>query len=91
MKTVISFFQIKEINMYRKNEQTHFKQKLDPENLIRCWNECMEKSAYYSRRTAINEFNKENYWKKRGIAVVPMKFPFGLGTPYLSQVSFIEE
>ncbi|XP_068878225.1 aldehyde oxidase isoform X4 [Aphelocoma coerulescens] len=78
---------IKEINMYKKNEQTHFKQKLDPQNLIRCWNECMEKSAYYSRRTTINEFNKENYWKKRGIAIVPMKFPFGLGTPYLSQAA----
>uniref|UniRef100_A0A8C3E0C3 Aldehyde oxidase 1 n=1 Tax=Corvus moneduloides TaxID=1196302 RepID=A0A8C3E0C3_CORMO len=78
---------IKEINMYKKNEQTHFKQKLDPQNLIRCWNECMEKSAYYSRRTTINELNKENYWKKRGIAIVPMKFPFGLGTPYLSQAA----
>uniref|UniRef100_A0A8C3E551 xanthine dehydrogenase n=1 Tax=Corvus moneduloides TaxID=1196302 RepID=A0A8C3E551_CORMO len=77
----------KEINMYKKNEQTHFKQKLDPQNLIRCWNECMEKSAYYSRRTTINELNKENYWKKRGIAIVPMKFPFGLGTPYLSQAA----
>ncbi|XP_030133584.3 aldehyde oxidase isoform X3 [Taeniopygia guttata] len=76
---------IRETNMYKKNEQTHFKQKLDPQNLIRCWNECMEKSAYYSRRTAINEFNKQNYWKKRGIAIVPMKFPFGLSTPYLSQ------
>uniref|UniRef100_A0A8C3YBD2 Aldehyde oxidase 1 n=1 Tax=Catharus ustulatus TaxID=91951 RepID=A0A8C3YBD2_CATUS len=86
-KTGLAPEKIREINMYKKNEQTHFKQKLDPENLIRCWNECMEKSAYYSRRTAINEFNKQNYWKKRGIAIVPMKFPFGLGTPYLSQAA----
>ncbi|XP_039553924.1 aldehyde oxidase isoform X2 [Passer montanus] len=78
---------IREINMYKKSEQTHFKQNLDPQNLIRCWNECMEKSSYYSRRAAINEFNKQNYWKKRGIAIVPMKFPFGLGTPYLSQAA----
>ncbi|NXP68080.1 AOXA oxidase, partial [Chloropsis cyanopogon] len=86
-KTGLSPEKIREINMYKKNEQTHFKQKLDPQNLIQCWNECMEKSAYYSRRTAINEFNKQNYWKKRGIAIVPMKFPFGLGTPYLSQAA----
>uniref|UniRef100_A0A8C8BMN7 Aldehyde oxidase 1 n=1 Tax=Otus sunia TaxID=257818 RepID=A0A8C8BMN7_9STRI len=78
---------IREINMYKENEQTHFKQKLDPQNLIRCWNECMEKSAYYSRKTAVNEFNKQNYWKKKGIAIVPMKFPFGLGTRYLSQAA----
>uniref|UniRef100_A0A8C0VUD9 Aldehyde oxidase 1 n=1 Tax=Cyanistes caeruleus TaxID=156563 RepID=A0A8C0VUD9_CYACU len=86
-KTGLSPEKIREINMYKKNEQTHFKQKLDPQNLIRCWNECMEKSAYCSRRTAINEFNKQNYWKKRGIAIVPMKFPFGVSTPYLSQAA----
>ncbi|XP_029874114.1 aldehyde oxidase isoform X5 [Aquila chrysaetos chrysaetos] len=78
---------IREINMYKENEQTHFKQKLDPQNLIRCWNECMEKSAYYSRKKAVNEFNQQNYWKKKGIAIVPMKFPFGLGTRYLSQAA----
>uniref|UniRef100_A0A8D0ENG6 Aldehyde oxidase 1 n=1 Tax=Strix occidentalis caurina TaxID=311401 RepID=A0A8D0ENG6_STROC len=78
---------IREINMYKENEQTHFKQKLDPQNLIRCWNECMEKSAYYSRKTAVNEFNKQNHWKKKGIAIVPMKFPFGLGKRYLSQAA----
>ncbi|XP_074884196.1 aldehyde oxidase isoform X6 [Buteo buteo] len=86
-KTGLSPEKIREINMYKENEQTHFKQKLDPQNLIRCWNECMEKSAYYSRKTAVNEFNKQNYWKKKGIAIVPMKFPFGLGTRYLSQAA----
>uniref|UniRef100_A0A8C4XVI6 Aldehyde oxidase 1 n=1 Tax=Falco tinnunculus TaxID=100819 RepID=A0A8C4XVI6_FALTI len=77
-KTGLSPEKIREINMYKEIEQTHFKQKLDPQNLIRCWNECMEKSAYYSRKTTIEEFNKQNYWKKKGIAVVPMKYPFGL-------------
>uniref|UniRef100_A0A663MGD1 Aldehyde oxidase 1 n=1 Tax=Athene cunicularia TaxID=194338 RepID=A0A663MGD1_ATHCN len=86
-KVGLSPEKIREINMYKENEQTHFKQKLDPQNLIRCWNECMEKSAYYSRKTAVNEFNKQNYWKKKGIAIVPMKFPFGLGTRYLSQAA----
>ncbi|XP_010216199.1 PREDICTED: aldehyde oxidase [Tinamus guttatus] len=86
-KTGLSPEKVREINMYRENEQTHFKQRLDPENLIRCWNECMEKSAYYRRKTAIKEFNKQNYWKKKGIAIVPMKFPFGLGTRHLSQAA----
>uniref|UniRef100_A0A8B9J284 Aldehyde oxidase 1 n=1 Tax=Amazona collaria TaxID=241587 RepID=A0A8B9J284_9PSIT len=86
-KTGLSPEKVREINMYKEKEQTHFKQKLDPQNLIRCWNECMEKSAYYSRKTAADEFNKQNYWKKKGIAIVPMKFPFGLGTPYLSQAA----
>ncbi|XP_052532366.1 aldehyde oxidase [Tympanuchus pallidicinctus] len=86
-KTGLSPEKVREINMYKEDEQTHFKQKLDPQNLVRCWNECLEKSAYYSRKTAIEEFNKQNYWKKKGIAIVPMKFPFGLGSRYLSQAA----
>uniref|UniRef100_A0A8B9T7U0 Aldehyde oxidase 1 n=1 Tax=Anas platyrhynchos TaxID=8839 RepID=A0A8B9T7U0_ANAPL len=86
-KTGLSPEKIREINMYKEDEQTPFKQKFDPQNLVRCWNECMEKSAYHSRKTAVEEFNKQNYWKKKGIAIVPMKFPFGLGTRYLSQVA----
>ncbi|XP_030901677.2 aldehyde oxidase isoform X1 [Melopsittacus undulatus] len=86
-KTGLSPEKIREMNMYKENEQTHFKQKLDPQNLIRCWNECMEKSAYYSRKTAASQFNKQNYWRKKGIAIVPMKFPFGLGSRYLSQAA----
>ncbi|NXX95379.1 AOXA oxidase, partial [Centropus bengalensis] len=86
-KTGLPPEKIREINMYKENEQTHFKQKLDPQNLTRCWNECMAKSAYYCRKKAVSEFNKQNYWKKRGIAIVPMKFPFGMGTRYLSQAA----
>uniref|UniRef100_A0A8B9T9E3 Aldehyde oxidase 1 n=1 Tax=Anas platyrhynchos TaxID=8839 RepID=A0A8B9T9E3_ANAPL len=86
-KTGLSPEKIREINMYKEDEQTPFKQKFDPQNLVRCWNECMEKSAYHSRKTAVEEFNKQNYWKKKGIAIVPMKFPFGLGTRYLSQAA----
>ncbi|XP_017927344.2 aldehyde oxidase isoform X1 [Manacus vitellinus] len=86
-KTGLPPEKIREINMYKKNEQTHFKQKLDPQNLIRCWNECMEKSAYYSRKIAVSEFNKQNYWKKRGIAIVPMKYPFGMGARHLTQAA----
>ncbi|NXU77916.1 AOXA oxidase, partial [Oreotrochilus melanogaster] len=86
-KAGLSPEKVREINMYKGNEQTHFKQQLDAENLTRCWNECLEKSAYYSRKAAISEFNKQNYWKKKGIAIVPLKFPFGMGTRYLSQAA----
>ena len=30
--------------------------------------------AYHERKTKINNFNNENRWIKRGIAIVPMKF-----------------
>uniref|UniRef100_A0A8D2JGV8 FAD-binding PCMH-type domain-containing protein n=1 Tax=Varanus komodoensis TaxID=61221 RepID=A0A8D2JGV8_VARKO len=79
--------QIRELNMYKENERTPYKQELKPENLLRCWNKCMEKSAYHTRRAAVEEFNKQNYWKKKGLAIIPMKFPVGFVTRFLSQVS----
>uniref|UniRef100_A0A7M4ERU3 aldehyde oxidase n=1 Tax=Crocodylus porosus TaxID=8502 RepID=A0A7M4ERU3_CROPO len=86
-KTGLSPEKVREINMYKEIEQTPYKQKLDPQNLIRCWNECMVKSAYYRRLKAVEEFNRQNYWKKKGIAIIPMKFPFGFDSRYLSQAA----
>ncbi|KAH0621633.1 hypothetical protein JD844_023157 [Phrynosoma platyrhinos] len=77
--------QIREINMYKENELTPYKQELHPGNLHRCWNECMEKSAYHTRKQTVNEFNRKNYWKKKGIAIIPLKYPVGFGTRVLAQ------
>nr|XP_056717291.1 aldehyde oxidase 1-like [Euleptes europaea] len=79
--------QIREINMYKENGLTPYKQEFKSQNLLRCWNECMEKSAYYIRRAAVDEFNKQNYWKKKGIAIIPMKFPVGFTTRVLGQAA----
>ncbi|XP_054834578.1 aldehyde oxidase-like isoform X2 [Eublepharis macularius] len=79
--------QVREINMYKENGLTPYKQELRPENLLRCWNECMGKSEYRSRRAAVNEFNKQNYWKKKGVAIIPMKFPVGFGLRALGQAA----
>nr|XP_020667413.1 aldehyde oxidase [Pogona vitticeps] len=69
--------QVREINLYKENEWTPYKQELKSEDLHRCWKECMKKSSYRTRREAIEEFNKKNYWKKKGIAIIPLKFPVG--------------
>ncbi|KAJ6665273.1 hypothetical protein lerEdw1_004322 [Lerista edwardsae] len=79
--------QIREINMYKENEQTPYKQELNPQNLHTCWNECIEKSAYHTRKATVNEFNKQNYWKKKGIALIPLKFPVGAYPRALSQAA----
>ncbi|XP_027700492.1 aldehyde oxidase-like [Vombatus ursinus] len=66
------------INMYKEMDETHYKQEINAHNLMKCWNECMEMSSYYARKTMVEDFNKKNYWKKKGIALIPMKFPIGL-------------
>ncbi|XP_031813076.1 aldehyde oxidase isoform X1 [Sarcophilus harrisii] len=71
---------VRMINMYKEMDETHYKQEINAKNLIKCWNECMEISSYYARKAMIEDFNKKNYWKKKGIALIPMKFPIGLGS-----------
>ncbi|XP_044524995.1 aldehyde oxidase 3-like [Gracilinanus agilis] len=78
---------VRELNMYRTVDRTIHKQEFDPKNLIRCWDECMEKSSYYSRKEAIELFNQQNYWKKRGIAIIPMKFSVGYPKTYFHQAA----
>ncbi|XP_037655851.1 aldehyde oxidase 2-like [Choloepus didactylus] len=73
---------IREKNMYKTVDKTIYKQAFNPETLIRCWNECLDKLSFHSRRKQVEEFNKKNYWKKKGIAIIPMKFSVGFATSY---------
>uniref|UniRef100_A0A663DVJ5 FAD-binding PCMH-type domain-containing protein n=1 Tax=Aquila chrysaetos chrysaetos TaxID=223781 RepID=A0A663DVJ5_AQUCH len=78
---------VREINMYKGVKLTSFKEEFDAENLWKCWEECLDKSDYYSRKAMVEEFNTKNYWKKKGIAIIPMKFSVGFNTTYFHQVT----
>ncbi|NP_001086061.1 aldehyde oxidase 1 S homeolog precursor [Xenopus laevis] len=66
---------VKEINMYRGNIVAPYKQEFDTTNLLKCWEECLESSEYHARRQSVAQFNQQNQWAKRGISIIPMKFP----------------
>ncbi|XP_056303800.1 aldehyde oxidase 6 [Danio aesculapii] len=79
--------EIREINMYKQVSLTHYKMEFDPENLVRCWKECMEKSDFSHRRQAINVFNQQNQFKKRGISIIPIKYGIGFAEGFLNQAA----
>ncbi|KAM4627029.1 aldehyde oxidase 1-like [Discoglossus pictus] len=68
---------VREKNFYKGISRTHYKQEFDADNLLRCWNECIQKSSFHERKAEIQEFNKKNYWKKKGLAIIPLKFSVG--------------
>uniref|UniRef100_A0A9J8ANH5 Aldehyde oxidase 6 n=1 Tax=Cyprinus carpio carpio TaxID=630221 RepID=A0A9J8ANH5_CYPCA len=78
---------IREINMYKEVSLTHYKMEFDPENLVRCWNECMKKADFRQRRQGIDLFNQQNQFKKRGIAIVPIKYGIGFAEAFLNQAA----
>ncbi|XP_058788820.1 xanthine dehydrogenase/oxidase-like [Phymastichus coffea] len=59
----------------------------DKETLIPMIEELKKTSDYEQRKTAVDNFNIENRWKKRGISIVPMKYPFQIIGNYHSLVS----
>uniref|UniRef100_A0A452R618 Aldehyde oxidase n=1 Tax=Ursus americanus TaxID=9643 RepID=A0A452R618_URSAM len=81
---------IREKNMYKTVDKTIYKQAFSPETLIRCWNECLDKSSFHSRRMQVEEFNKKNYWKKKGMAIIPMKFSVGFAATSYHQVTIAQ-
>lgn len=73
--------------MYKEVSLTHYKMEFDPQNLVLCWNECMEKAGFSQRRQAIDLFNQQNQYRKRGIAIIPIKYGIGFAEGFLNQVT----
>ncbi|XP_067116672.1 aldehyde oxidase 5 [Osmerus mordax] len=77
---------VRQTNMYQAEEcYTHHKQLFSPRDMIRCWDECLDKAGYQERLQAIQQFNVSNQWKKRGISVVPLKFGVGFSKGFYNQ------
>lgn len=77
--------QVAELNLYQDGERTHYNQEVTNCNIRKCWTECTVSSNYHKRKTAIDAFNTENKWKKRGIAMVPTKFGIAFTANFLNQ------
>ena len=55
--------------------------------LIKCWDECLEQSNYFQVRKEVEKFNSENKYRKRGVAIVPMKFFPTIPVNFLNQAA----
>ncbi|XP_021362493.1 xanthine dehydrogenase/oxidase-like isoform X2 [Mizuhopecten yessoensis] len=76
---------VRELNMYKEGSLTHYKRKLENCMLQRCWRECMLQSKFGERKTAVDLYNSQNKYTKRGIAVIPVKFGIGYPVRFLNQ------
>lgn len=72
-------------HLYGDDDITHFGQKLENCNIQKCWKEVMSSSGYSERLASCSDFNKRNRYRKRGIAVTPVKFGISFTTLFLNQ------
>lgn len=69
----------------QEGDLTHFGQKLEGCQARRCWEEVQEMSGWKARRAAADEFNAQNRYRKRGMALLPTKFGISFTTKFLNQ------
>ncbi|KAL1122173.1 hypothetical protein AAG570_003578 [Ranatra chinensis] len=81
----LDIIQLTEDNLYKEGDYTHFNQLLTYCTLDRCWSECLRDSHFSARKDQVQEFNRANRWRKRGIAIVPTMFGISFTTLFLNQ------
>jgi len=68
-----------------EGEKTHFRQLMEKCPLQRMWHELSESSDFAKRQAQIVEFNRQNRWRKRGIAQLPTKFGISFTATFMNQ------
>lgn len=76
---------LREINMYKPGEITHFNQELKDWHVPLMYKQVQDESQYWARRQEIEAFNKTHKWNKRGLALIPTKFGISFTALFLNQ------
>jgi xanthine dehydrogenase large subunit len=64
---------------------THYEQLVESNRLPVIYSLLMKSSDYFNRRKAVNKFNAENEFYKKGLALTPVKFGISFTTTFLNQ------
>jgi xanthine dehydrogenase large subunit len=78
---------VRKVNFYGKNINniTHYGMKIKDNVINELFEELKIKSNYKKRFQKIRKFNKKNKFKKKGIAITPVKFGISFTTIHLNQ------
>ncbi len=78
---------VRKINFYGKKNKniTHYGMKIKDNVINELFEELKSKSDYKNRVKKINNHNKKNKFKKKGIAITPVKFGISFTTIHLNQ------
>ena len=79
--------EVRKINFYHKNSKniTHYGMKIEDNIINEIFDKLVKKSNYKKRYLKIKKFNLKNKYKKKGIAITPVKFGISFTTIHLNQ------
>ncbi|MFL6514848.1 MAG: xanthine dehydrogenase molybdopterin binding subunit [Chthoniobacterales bacterium] len=79
---------VRQKNLYRgrgETNTTHYGQEIEDNRIQRIWDELLVSSNFAARRIEIAEFNGRARYRKRGLAITPVKFGISFTTTHLNQ------
>jgi xanthine dehydrogenase/oxidase len=79
--------EVRELNLYRRGESTPHGQVLTHCYLREVWDFLKRACGYESKRAAVDEFNRNSRWRKRGLSMIPVKYLSGFNLVALEQAS----
>ena len=68
---------VRERNFYHgtgETNTTHYGQEIYDNRIVRVWNEAKTNANFLERKEVIERFNQKNLYRKRGLAITPVKF-----------------
>lgn len=77
--------EIREINFQGEGSILHYGQQLQHCTLLPLWNELKLSCNFFNARKEVDNFNLNNRWKKRGVAMVPTKFGISFTLKLMNQ------
>ncbi|ESO98488.1 hypothetical protein LOTGIDRAFT_142910 [Lottia gigantea] len=82
---VMDPLKIRQLNFYREGDRTNLNQIIYDCHIQDCWDGCLKQSDYQTRLGQIEQFNRENRWRKRGISMVPLLFGIAFDIKFMNQ------
>lgn len=76
---------VRKANLYRRGRPTPYGQKIEDDALPKIVSALEKKSDYRARRRAVDAFNARERFRKRGLALTPVKFGISFTTAFLNQ------
>lgn len=82
---------VREKNLYRTNDTTPYGQSMEYDYVRDVWDRLKQTSDFATRLKSVQEFNRHNRWRKRGICMMPLKYGLGYNLGFLQQGSALIE
>lgn len=76
---------VRRMMLYAEGDETPCGQRLDYCHFREMWTRLEHRTDFVRRSEEVRRFNDQNLWRKRGIAILPLKYGFGFYASFLEQ------